>query len=197
MLFNESMGGYFDNHMDHTNRFCGHKSISFNADQWPLCSKGLTHSCRNESQIHYQLLTPSARSRILQLLIRPESRKCPSLWIRNVYYLWSQATTLTTTRSLRQYREEPMGGIQVKTLASRSYSGMSPAKGQRTGSLAQPALRKGARCSRTSQRATRCLLRWRHAINSRRRIKYRVCTFIVIPLWYKNSKMEVRGAFKF
>jgi hypothetical protein len=38
--------------------------------------------------------------------------------------LWSQATALTTTRSLRQYREEPMGGIHVTTLAGRSYTGI-------------------------------------------------------------------------
>ena len=41
MPFKKVMGGYFDNHMDHTYTFCGHNSVCFNADQWPLCSKGL------------------------------------------------------------------------------------------------------------------------------------------------------------
>jgi hypothetical protein len=41
MLFNTVMGVNFDNHVDHTNKFCGPNSVCFNADQWPLCAKGL------------------------------------------------------------------------------------------------------------------------------------------------------------
>lgn len=109
--------------------------------------------------------------------------------------LWSQATALTTTRSLRQYREEPMGGIHVTTLAGRSYTWIRvPLQvNELTASSFLPHTTCITQCCMLFKNIPARLaafLDWGTLL--RRRISYRACTFInVVPLWYINSKTEV------
>ena len=108
--------------------------------------------------------------------------------------LWSQATALTTTRSLR---EEPMGGIHVTTLAGRSYTGIRvPLEvNELTNSSFLPHTTCITQCCMLFKSIPALLAAFldggklliHGAINN-----YRACAFInVVPLWYKNNKKEV------
>jgi len=153
------MGVYFDNHMDHTYTFCGYNSVCFNADQWPLYSKGLI--IQPPKWISNALPAPNTICMEQSPSVADDTqvKKLSDSVDPEGVLPWPQATALTTTRSLRQYRKEPMGGIHVMTLAGRSYTGirvpLQSTNWQPPHSfLIQPALRNVACCSRTSQRGS-------------------------------------------